>query len=170
MSSLKNYSISFLLLLVACSTEPIETGPFERSYYCDLDGTYYTHRDFLENCADSVTKGMLTAPSVSKRCSIDDAVFESLFYTFNNRIIINIFFRDSKLSFNMTEALYVNDVYGVSVRGEHQHDSYECLNILPQNADSILANPRCDDSAGLRSIIDVFAHFPDSLCEKHPDE
>lgn len=39
------YFISFLLLLLvySCSTEPIETGPYSNSYYCDLNGETYSN-------------------------------------------------------------------------------------------------------------------------------
>ena len=39
------YFISFLLLLLvySCSTEPIETGPYNNSYYCELNGETYSN-------------------------------------------------------------------------------------------------------------------------------
>lgn len=40
-----NYIIPllFLLFVYSCSTEPIETGPYSNSYYCDLNGEEYSN-------------------------------------------------------------------------------------------------------------------------------
>ena len=39
-----NYIIPlfFLLFVYSCSTEPIETGPFNRYFYCELNGAVFT--------------------------------------------------------------------------------------------------------------------------------
>lgn len=41
MSSLKKYFIFLMLILIACSTEPISTGPYHYANQCDLNGVVY---------------------------------------------------------------------------------------------------------------------------------
>ena len=177
MSSLKKYSIFFLLLLVACSTEPIETGPFRKqTYKCDLNGLEYVDYSIYESLCteehaktskqlDSLLKEKIREPTVTKNCVVNEARLISKYYTKSKEFNIQIIFDTTSYIMGWIDGNYwmTYNVTGLPTK------KYQCPKFLPPDVDSTLTIPGCSDTLGLRSIIDVFENFPDSLCEELTD-
>ena len=172
-----NYFICFiLLLLVACSTEPIETGPFRtHTYKCALDGHEYDRYDYDLFCneehadftrvSDSILRIIITEPIIKKNCKIGNVRLESEYRCITESLNVGIFFdsvRYRHRKFRNNDSFFVEVNYGKK--------KYSCLDLLPAGVDSVFTDSTCSDTLGIQAIIDVFANFPDSLCEELPKD
>ena len=182
-----NYFICFiLLLLAACSTEPIETGPFHGAYKCDLDGIYYSYKaDYDFYCdkerveeyrkIDSMLESFRSQPKIEQECKINGALFDSRFYIQSENVGVSIRFGFDFFSISAPstlDSLFV-EAYSASqatVKETWAITKYTCYNLLPAGVDSVFTDSTCSDTLGIQAIIDVFANFPDSLCEELPKD
>ena len=187
MKNLRNYSACFILLLLgACSTDPIETGPFQKDYRCDLNGRYYSDKttyDYYCNeerveqnrKIDSILKPFLSQPVIEQTCKINNAIFESHFYIQSEYVGASVRFDSHFFIITAPSSL---DSFGVEADWANQSTAkhawtitkYTCYNLLPAGVDSVFADSTCSDTLGIQAIIDVFANFPDSLCEELPNQ
>ena len=177
MKNLRNYSACFILLLLgACSTDPIETGPFQKDYKCDLNGHYYSDKttyDYycneekleLVRREDSILKIWLTEPRIEKKCMIDNARLESEYRCKTESLNVWILFDSVTYRHRKFRN---NDSFFVEVN--HGEKEYKCHDLLPAGVDSVFTDSTCSDTLGIQAIIDVFANFPDSLCEELPKD
>ena len=179
---LMKYFISFLLLLLvySCSTEPVETGPFHDSYYCEFDERYYPnlstyYQDCKEEFAeehrklDSIMRVHRAEKKISNDCLIDEVWYTSKLYTDSRLVSLQFSFIQDDSNMRMFFlAGYVDlNEYDVDYhQGAAQRNEYVCSNLFPPNIDSVFADSSCADTLGIRSLINVFENFPDSLCEE----
>lgn len=178
MSSLKKFSVFCTLLLVACSTEPIETGPFrEQTYKCDLNGLEYVDYSIYESlCSeeyaetskqlDSLFKEKIREPTVTKNCVVNEVRLISKYYTKSKEFNMQITFDTKSYIMGWIDGRYWMkcSVIGLPTK------KYQCPKFFSSDVDSTLTTSGCSDTLGMRSIIDVFENFPDSLCEEYPSE
>ena len=173
-----NCFICFILLfLAACSTEPIETGPFRtHTYKCALDGHEYDRYDYDLFCneehadftrvSDSILRIIITEPIIKKNCNIDNVRLESEYRCETEWLNVRILF--DSIKYHLRRKYSYNEGFYVEVN--HGEKEYNCPDLLPAGVDSVFTASTCSDTLGIQAIIDVFANFPDSLCEELPKD
>ena len=181
-----NYFVCLtLLLIVACSTEPIETGPYRtHTYKCALDGHDYEdqysydlfcneeHIEFTR-ISDSISHILMTEKKINMYCKIDEAIIQSKLYTQSEHVSMSITFGSdffmASISLSL-DSIWTQSyfIYGESTK--YTVKKYACPDFLPAGVDSVFADSTCSDTLGIQAIIDVFANFPDSLCEELPNQ
>lgn len=178
MKNLRNYFVCFILLLLgACSTEPIETGPFA-PYQCPLDGRVYQYKfEYDIYCnedtarknrqRDSLMRVLELQRVVKKNCKIDNVRLESEYRCETEWREVRILFDSVTYHHLHGKYSYNNGFYVEVSYGEKE---YNCPDLLPAGVDSVFADSTCSDTLGIQAIIDVFANFPDSLCEELPNQ
>lgn len=175
------YTFLLILFFVSCATEPVETGPFrQKTYKCELNGIEYVDTisyDILCNeenaersrLSDSIMKSHLSEKRISNDCMIDEVWYTSKLYTDSRLVSLQFSFMQDDSNMRMFFlAGYVDlNEYAVDYhQGAAQRNEYVCSNLFPPNVDSVFADSSCADTLGIRSLIDIFENFPDSLCEE----
>ena len=90
MSFIRYVFCAFLIVLMACSDEPVQMGPFHGRYHCDLLGLDFTNtgdydrfctEEFAESRrkSDSIRKNIVNETYIEKDCKIDEIRFLSKF-------------------------------------------------------------------------------------------
>lgn len=166
-----------LFLLIACS-KPTD-GYWDWPRRCDLNNRIYTDIDtynyycneehaYEVDINDIITRIRTSQPRVEKNCKIDDVQLKSNFYPKSGAIDLKISF--DSVAYSVGWHVAVENSYWIKRDSVgHISTNYPCSNFLPPNVDSVFMDSTCTDTLGLRSVIDVFVNFPDSLCEEQPN-
>ena len=166
-----------LFLLIACS-KPADPGDWGRPRRCDLNNRIYTdiftynkycneEHAYEKDINDFITN-LKYQPRVEKNCIIDEIKLTSKFYPQLESITMHIFF--DSVFYDVVGHVVVDGYYWIQRDSVgHISTKYPCSNFLPPNVDSVFMDSTCTDTLGLRSVIDVFVNFPDSLCEEQPN-
>ena len=171
MSFIRYVFCAFLIVLMACSDEPIRTGPFHEVYHCDLTGLDYTNPgdyDYLcteelaesRRILDSISKNIANETYIEKDCKIDETRFLSKFWETFETFLIEIY--KTSYSITVTGANHGDSYvkwYSIDV-----FSAYECSGSLDSEKIEVLKEPDCNDSLTIKSIIDFFDKQPDEKC------
>ena len=158
---------------MACSDEPIRTGPFHEVYHCDLIGYDFTDRaDYDHFCTedvaesrrktDSIRKNIVNETYIEKDCKIDEIRFLSKFWETTETFQIKVI--KTSYSFSITGVNH-DDSY-LMVLSIDKYSTYECMDSLDFEKIVVLKEPSCNDSLTIKSIIDFFDKQPDEKCTK----
>ena len=176
MSFIRILFCAFLFALMACSDEPIRTGPFHEVYHCDLTGDDYTNpgdydylctEEFaeLEKNYDSITKAIASEKFTGNKCSIDAFSFSSSYGdTFGSYSLIvinhsmNYFFRVN----GVNSAKY----YHIFLCPEDGCKEYECTDSLDSKKVSVMKELGCNDTLAIKSVIEYFDDVSEPKCMK----
>jgi hypothetical protein len=167
-----------LFLLIACS-KPADPGDWYSPRRCDLNNRIYTdvftynkycnEEHAYEKDINDTIGTWRNQPRVEKNCIIDEVRLISNFYYQRNVFDMQIVF--DSVVYGVVGSVAVNGNYFFwSESANHISTIYTCSNFLPPNVDSVFMDSTCTDTLGLRSVIDVFVNFPDSLCEEQPEQ
>ena len=165
-----------LFLLIACS-KPTD-GYWDWPRRCDLNNRIYTdiytynkycneEHAYEVDFGESIMREWMSQPHISKNCKIDDVRLISVFSPKSATIDMQIFF--DSIIYDVVGYVVVNGNYWIRRDSDHISTKYTCSNLLSPDIDSVFVESSCTDTLGLRSVIDVFVNFPDSLCEEQPN-
>ncbi len=171
MSFIRYVFCAFLIVLMACSDEPIRTGPFHEVYHCDLIGYDFMNRaDYDHFCtedvaesrrkSDSIRKNIVNETYIEKDCKIDEIRFLSKFWETTETFQIKVI--KTSYSFSITGVNH-DDSY-LMVLSIDKYSTYECMDSLDFEKIVVLKEPSCNDTLSVKSIIDFFDKQPDEKC------
>ena len=170
-----------LFLLIACS-KPTD-GYWDWPRRCDLNNRIYTdvytynkycneEHAYEVDIGESIMREWMSQPRVEKNCNVGKFWFQSTLFLERGWLDVRIIF--DSLSYHTERKNFSDEIFFVEVKKFSGNVNlgiikYNCHDLLPLEMDSLFTDATCTDTLGLRSVIDVFVNFPDSLCEEQPN-
>ena len=177
MSFIRIVFCAFLIVLMACSDEPIRTGPFHEEYHCDLNGIVYTNISVYDYYCNeehvnlyetdlSIMNSIMNDVFIHKNCFLNKNKIRFISDTGEKNEHYRITVSIDSVGFLIISGANSYKSYHIERCMEDVCNEYECSDSLDSEKIAVLKEPDCNDTLAIKSIIDFFKEVPDYKCEE----